>query len=403
MAKPVPAAPTAPSSTAPSADPDDPRAQAGKLIGGGVAAVALGYGARSYAKGARSELEALRTKAAGERNTEARAAITKEQGLVEVRGDVAFTAGMAGFAFGAALVVAGLAAGGGVRLRKALFALAPAMLFVSIYATYVVGPESLLVSSAAAFALIVYLTGEPNARRRAEADAFRRLPMRLATGLGAIDEAGRYRHRANVAKTQPTALLRSVGELPPALGRLVVDVGEGRPYRYDRLRDGLAYVAFVEADASGASDYVTVVMALASRAPRFVARPLPIVEGQRVANSGVTIKGDPEFTKAFLVEARATDADKARAFLTEEVRDELLELPEAWLHVEGEAMALTLFGPFDLERADRLVEVADVLFAEHGAGGGESLLEPDGVVRPGTGKAKKREAPERGVAEGAGA
>jgi hypothetical protein len=210
--------------------------------------------------------------------------------------------------------------------------------------------------------------------------------MRLATGGSALDGPPGFRVRSQAASNAPVELLRSVPELPASLGRLVLDVGEGSPYRYDLLREGLAYVAFVEADATGASDYATVVMALEERAPRFTVRPLPIVEGKLAPNAGLVFKGDPEFSRAFLVEGREADGKAIRAFLSEAVRDELLRQKDAWLFVDGDAMALTRFGAFDLEQTDRLVEIADVVFAEHGAGGGVSLLEPDDTVRPGSTK-----------------
>jgi hypothetical protein len=121
-------------------------------------------------------------------------------------------------------------------------------------------------------------------------------------------------------------------------------------------------------------------MLLEEPAHSFVARPLPILDGVRVPNTGLTFKDDPQFSKSYLVEVDpGRDPRAVRAFLSPVVRAELLSLPAVWLHVNGSVMALTIFGRFDAETADHLVDIADVLFAEYGAEGGPSLLEPEGA------------------------
>jgi hypothetical protein len=126
-------------------------------------------------------------------------------------------------------------------------------------------------------------------------------------------------------------------------------------------------------------------------APCFSVRPLPIVEGERVVNTGVDFKKDPEFMAAFLTEATtgpgspltpapppsAELSKKIRGFLSRPIRDALRELPDAWLRVEDKAFALTIYGPVDADRIKHLVSVADVIFAEYGAGGGPSLFGED--------------------------
>jgi hypothetical protein len=132
-------------------------------------------------------------------------------------------------------------------------------------------------------------------------------------------------------------------------------------------------------------------MQLEDKAPSFVARPLPIIEGKLAPNTGVRFKDDPEFTRTYLVEPnRGADAKSIRAFLNETLRDELYDAPTLWLAADGYTMALTRFGRFDADDTDALVEIADVFFAEYGADGGPTLLEPDGVLRTGPKVAAKK-------------
>lgn len=124
---------------------------------------------------------------------------------------------------------------------------------------------------------------------------------------------------------------------------------------------------------------------------RFRARPLPIVDGKRAANMGLRFKEDRAFSNSYQVEvAPSTKREDVLDFVSPVVRDELLSFPALWLQVEGTVMALTLFGDYDAGSTDRLVDIADVLFAEYGAEGGPSLLEPDGVQGAGAPKKKKK-------------
>jgi hypothetical protein len=227
------------------------------------------------------------------------------------------------------------------------------------------------------------VTSGPNERARKELEDFRTFPARAE-----IDVEGEgHPYRAayiQVRQTKVLKLLRSVSSLPPELARMLPLVGEGRPVAYYQLKKNIAYVAVVEADAYNLSDFCVVLMSLEEPAPRFVARPLPIVEGRRVKNTGVKFKDDPEFMEEFLVEptpgSGAPDLQKIRDFLSDEARDALFDLPKAWLIVEKNAMAVATYGAFDADVADQLVVLADVLFAEHGAEGGPTLFEPDGAV-----------------------
>jgi len=195
-------------------------------------------------------------------------------------------------------------------------------------------------------------------------------------------------------------LLAEVTRLPPSLERVLPLIGEGRPLSYFQLKRDLAYVAFVESDAFNASDYVTVLMLLDETGPRFVARPLPIVDGKRDANTGLRFKEDRAFSNAYLVEVSAKGRAEAQDFISPVVRDELLAFPSLWLQVEGNVMALTLFGDYDAGATDKLVDIADVLFAEYGADGGPSLLEPDDAEvlgAPALKKKKKKKKKQSGV------
>ena len=73
-----------------------------------------------------------------------------------------------------------------------------------------------------------------------------------------------------------------------------------------------------------------------------------------------------------LDEAQATK--KIRSWLSRPVRAALRDLPDAWLYVQGKAMALVLYGPADASKLNELVTAADVIFAEYGEDGGPSLF-----------------------------
>jgi hypothetical protein len=165
---------------------------------------------------------------------------------------------------------------------------------------------------------------------------------------------------------------REVSSMPGDLTRMVEEAGGGAALAYYELFPKLAYLAEMAADAAAASDHHTVVAKLAKPAPTFTVRPLPIVEGMRVENTGIKFPKDPEFMALFMVEGE--DARAIGKWLKRSMRDALCEQPDLWLHVRGRAMALTLFGPADAEQMDDLIATADAIFAEVGAEGAPALI-----------------------------
>ncbi len=298
-------------------------------------------------------------------------------------------------------------------LRKAVgWAFVIPFLVIGYRAVDWLGIEYLAPVSLIAVMLVgwVTLTG-PDERAQREIEAFRKFPVRRHAEV----PEGSYRQAFVDAKRAPERLLAEVTSLPGDLARVLPMIGEGRPLAYFQLKRDLAYVAFVEADAYNGSSYVTVLMRLDENGPaessgpahyrddsreesgwvqssiRFRARPLPIVDGKRIANVGMRFKEDRAFSNSYQVEvAPSTKREDVLEFVSPVVRDELLSFPAIWLQVEGTVMALTLFGDYDAGSTDRLVDIADVLFAEYGADGGPSLLEPDGVLGASTPKKKKK-------------
>jgi hypothetical protein len=179
---------------------------------------------------------------------------------------------------------------------------------------------------------------------------------------------------------------RRVTSLPGPLARVLQTTGGGVVMGYYELAPKIAYLAVMGADAMNGSDHVTVVAKLDEPGPVFTARPLPIVEGERVPNTGVQFKKDDDFMGRFLVDRSLDQApdvpvneadDKAiRKWLSPPIREALLDFPDGWLRVDGKAktMAFTLYGPADTTKIEALIEAADIVFAEYGAEGGPSLL-----------------------------
>jgi hypothetical protein len=181
---------------------------------------------------------------------------------------------------------------------------------------------------------------------------------------------------------------RRTTSLPGPSARILETTGGGTPLGYFELAPKLAHLAIMGADALQGSDHATVVAKLDEPGPTFTVRPLPIVEGQRIPNTGVQFRKDPAFMALFLVEptleegpvapVREADEKAIRKWLSPPLREALLEFPDGWLRVDGraKAMAFTLYGPADAQRFDELIAAADIVFAEYGAEGGPSLL-PD--------------------------
>jgi hypothetical protein len=154
--------------------------------------------------------------------------------------------------------------------------------------------------------------------------------------------------------------------------RMLERTGGGTVVGHYELVPRLAYLSVLTAMSTASSDQQTVVAKLGKAGPSFTVRPLPIVDGKRVENTGVKFKKDPEFMAEFLVEGAEPKA--IGKWLIGPLRDALRELPDAWLFVEGKVMAVTLYGRTEAGRMEALVATADELFAEHGAKGGPSLF-----------------------------
>lgn len=195
-------------------------------------------------------------------------------------------------------------------------------------------------------------------------------------------EIERWRARANEARGKP---MKDATALPAALAKALEGAGGGKRIALSELVPKIAYLAFMGGDGAAGSDHQTVVAKLDAAAPTFTVRPLPILDGQREANTGVSFKKDTEFMELFIVDRSleggesskpASEAeDKAiRKWLSPTVREALMEQPDLWLRVSGKSMAITLYGPADADRINELVTAADVVFAEYGAEGGPSLF-----------------------------
>ena len=165
---------------------------------------------------------------------------------------------------------------------------------------------------------------------------------------------------------------RPVTAFPGDLNRMIPEIGGSVSVARYELIEKLAYVAVMGPDLVSGSEYQAVLARLERPGPVFTVRPLPIIDGKRIPNTGVQFKKDPAFMQLFLVEG--PDAKKIGKWLPRSLRAVLLELPDAWLYVDGRAMAVVLYGPVDADRMVDLITAADTIFAEHGAEGGPSLF-----------------------------
>lgn len=235
--------------------------------------------------------------------------------------------------------------------------------------------------------LAIYaLTNVRDKRRDAEVERWRTevWPSREGEVVSASD----YRGKPKVKPAPKGPAAKAIAAIPAALHRMVDLAGGGQRIGFFELVPKLAYLAAMGADAMNGSEHQTVTAKLEEAAPNFTVRPLPFVEGVRAQNTGVLFKKDPEFMAEFLVEPFLEDsapskgdvAKDIRKWLSPPIRAALLELPLVWLRVEGKAMGLTMYGRVDAEKIQALVAAADVIFAEHGAGGGPSLLGDDSEV-----------------------
>lgn len=192
---------------------------------------------------------------------------------------------------------------------------------------------------------------------------------------------------------------KSVATLPSTLRRILVAAGGGERVDAFELVPRLAYLAIMGGNLENGSDHQTVVAKLDEPAPTFCVRPLATLDGQREPNLGVQFKKDPELMDLFIVErtleegahpAPTEAGDKAiRKWLSPPVRAALLDMPDAWLWVDGKTMALSRYGCVHAERLHDLVTTADIVFAEYGADGGPSLFGDEGEDAPDEGPVAK--------------
>jgi len=161
-------------------------------------------------------------------------------------------------------------------------------------------------------------------------------------------------------------LNRRVKSLPKPLLPMVAAQGGGARVADVVLVPQEAYLAVRAAGGETLSSQHTIVCRLAKPAPSLLVRPLPVLEGRPVENRGLIL--DEAFAEAFIVDgAEKTSVKVAKRWLDEELRAALLELPEVWVRTEGNVLAVTLYGPLDVDRIDALVATADALYARYGA------------------------------------
>lgn len=181
------------------------------------------------------------------------------------------------------------------------------------------------------------------------------------------------------------AVLKQVTALPGDLAPILERVGDGAPVAFYEIHPKIAYVAVVASDLYAASDYTSIVMKLDAMAPQFEARPLVPTDPPPAQPIGFT--KDKDFTERYVVEGM--EPKRVRSFLSEPLRTELCDAPGTWVRAEGKTLSVTVYGEFNLKTAQALLDTADVFFAEYGADGGPSLLEPGGPKK----KPKKKKAP----------
>ncbi|MEP7120039.1 MAG: hypothetical protein ABJE95_03975 [Byssovorax sp.] len=251
---------------------------------------------------------------------------------------------------------------------------------------WIVGP-SLLV-------LIWLTTGFRDRRREREVEAWR---LTMGPKVAVEKEAAGYRTTKKIGKPPVGPGAKIVNALPGPLQRVIDTAGGGHALGHYELVPKIAFLSSMTANLLTGSDLQAVTGKLEDSAPAFVVRPLPIIEGERIANTGIEFKKDPDFMGLFQVDAdvqppmqikpgakaavalptEAEIAKKIRGWLSRPVREALRDLPDAWLYVQGRAMALVLYGPADASKLNALVTTADVIFAEYGEDGGPSLFEDD--------------------------
>ncbi len=174
---------------------------------------------------------------------------------------------------------------------------------------------------------------------------------------------------------------------PKDFGSILERTGDGEPITFFEIHPRLAYVAITGTSPTCASECTSIVMKLDAPAPTFEARPIVAIDPPPAKI--VEFKKDLEFTTRYVVEG--DEAKRIRAFLCEPLREELVDEPSIWVEADQKFLALSIYGDFDRARTLLLLETADVFFAEYGAGGGPSLLEPESIASA-TKKKKKKTA-----------
>ncbi len=214
---------------------------------------------------------------------------------------------------------------------------------------------------------------------------------RLALHRWLDDYLGPLEHKQPRGK-QGRERSRLVGRLPERFEAMVDKAGGGAAVGQVVLVPKLAYLAMCAADRQVGSDHQTVVVKLARSAPAMVVRPLPVVDGGRVENTGIAIDKDPEFMDRFVVEAgdEQVSAKAIVRWLKSPLREALMETPAVWLRTQGRFMAISLYGGVDVEKLDELVATADAITAERGAQGGPSLFGDEEAAEATAAEAKRR-------------
>jgi hypothetical protein len=242
-------------------------------------------------------------------------------------------------------------------------------------------------------ALIWLTTGSRDRRREREVERWR---MTMGPKALVDKESAGYRTTKKIGKPRVGPGAKVVGALPGPLQRVIDTAGGGHAVGHYELVPKIAFLSAMSANLLTGSDLQAVTGKLEDGAPTFIVKPLPIIEGERIANTGIELKKDPEFMGLFQVDAGADQtapgakvtaaspdenaaaiAKKIRGWLSRPVREALRDLPDAWLYVQGKAMALVLYGPADASKLNELVTVADVIFAEYGEDGGPSLFDDE--------------------------
>ncbi len=222
-----------------------------------------------------------------------------------------------------------------------------------------------------AVGLIFVLTGKVDQRALREIAAWRE---ELGARRAKLQKKAKSSGEGKKKKSKDTRP-KPVGALSRDFADITEEIGEGRVVGQFELAPKVAFARFIVSDGDGSSDHQSVIVRLAEPGPTFVAKPLPLLDQDtRVPNTGIEFRKDPEFFSTYLVEAEAKLAKQIGQWLSRDLRTLLREHGEAWLYVRGRAMALTLYGPIRADKMAKLIELAEVFVAEHGADDGPSLF-----------------------------